>query len=95
VTGQCQVLVIGPEFVLTWSASPSPSVTSYTVLRKSGSGPGGTFASIARVSSGTTSYADTSANGLGATYTYEIQANAPGGTATSASVSGETPTLCL
>ncbi len=91
-TGACQVLVIGPEVSLTWIASPSSFVTSYSVMRRSG---GGTFLQVAQVSSGTTSYADTSLSGLGTSYTYEIVANAPGGTAASASASATTPALCL
>lgn len=91
-TGTCQVLVIGPEASLTWIASPSSFVTSYSVMRRSGSGA---FLQIAQVSSGTTSYADTSLSGLGTSYTYEIVANAPGGRAASASASATTPALCL
>jgi len=94
-TGQCQLLVIGPEVSLSWSPSPSPSVTSYSVLRKNGGGSGGSFGTIANVAPGTTTYDDTSAGGLGATYTYEIQANAPGGNATSAIATATTPVLCL
>jgi putative nucleotidyltransferase with HDIG domain len=91
--GQCQILIIGPEVVLTWTDSPTPTVTSYTVLRETGSSGG--FTSIAQVAAGTSSYTDTSANGLGATYTYEIQANAPSGTAHTDPVAASTPTLCL
>jgi hypothetical protein len=91
VKGGCQVIIVGPELTVSWTASPSSFVTSYTVLRKSGGG----YATVTQVSATTTSYADTSVSGIGATYTYEIQANAPGGTATSAAASGTTPTLCL
>jgi hypothetical protein len=63
------------------------------VLRETGSSGG--FTSIAQVAAGTSSYTDTSANGLGATYTYEIQANAPSGTAHTGPVAASTPTLCL
>jgi hypothetical protein len=93
--GQCQLVLIGPEVSLSWTPSPSPSVTSYTVLRKNGSGGGGSFQTIANVAAGTTSYADTSVGGLGTTYTYKIQANAPGGNATSAIATATTPGLCL
>jgi hypothetical protein len=92
VTGGCQVIIVGPELTVSWRASPSSFVTSYTVLRKSG---GGGYSTVTQVSATTTSYADTSVSGLGSTYTYEIQANAPGGTATSTAASGTTPPLCL
>ncbi len=91
-TGQCQVLVLDPEVTLSWTASPSSFVTSYSILRKSGSG---SYSQVAQVSPSTTSYDDTSVTGLGTSYTYEIKANAPGGTATSGSASATTPTLCL
>jgi hypothetical protein len=92
VTGGCQVIIVGPELTVSWRASPSSFVTSYTVLRKSG---GGGYSTVTQVSATTTSYADTSVSGLGSTYTYKIQANAPGGTATSTAASGTTPPLCL
>jgi hypothetical protein len=86
------VIVLGPEVTLSWTASRSSFVTSYTIQRKSG---GGAYSEVAEVSASTTTYADTSVTGLGTTYTYEVQANAPGGTATSAAASATTPTLCL
>jgi hypothetical protein len=86
------VVVLGPEVALSWTASPSSFVTSYSVMRKSGTGA---YSQVAQVSSSTTTYDDTSVTGLGTTYTYEIVANAPGGTATSASKSATTPSLCL
>jgi hypothetical protein len=84
--------VLAPEVTLKWKASPSSFVTSYTVWRKSGNG---SYSQVAQVSPGTTSYDDTSVSGLGTTYTYEIKANAPGGTATSGTASATTPALCL
>jgi len=92
VKGGCQILIVGPELTVSWTASPSSFVTSYTILRKSG---GGAYSAVTQVSATTGSFADTSVSGLGTTYTYEIQANTPGGTATSAAASGTTPTLCL
>ncbi|MGH9007401.1 MAG: HD domain-containing phosphohydrolase [Acidimicrobiales bacterium] len=91
-TGECQLLILGPEVVLTWTASPGPGVTSYDVLRKNGSGG---FKEVANVSASTTTYADTSAGGLGSKYTYEIQANSPGGSSISSGAVGTTPALCL
>jgi hypothetical protein len=88
----CQVVVLGPEVRLSWTASPSSFVTSYEILRKSG---GSGYSVLAEVSASTTSYADTSVTGLGTTYTYEVQADAPGGTATSAAASATTPALCV
>jgi hypothetical protein len=67
-------------------------VTSYTILRKSGNGG---YATVTQVSASTRGYTDTSVSGLGTTYTYEVQANAPGGTAATGAVSVTTPTLCL
>jgi hypothetical protein len=67
-------------------------VTSYTILRKQGSG---SYVAIKEVPASTTSYSDTSVSGFGTTYTYEIQANAPGGTATSVPVTVTTPVICL
>jgi hypothetical protein len=84
--------VLGPEVELSWTASPSSFVTSYSIMRKSGSGA---YSQVAQVSPSTTSYDDTSVTGLGTTYTYEIVANAPGGTAASSAKSVTTPTLCL
>jgi len=63
------------------------------LLRENGtSGP---FSAIARVPAGTTTNDDTSASGLGATYTYEVRANGPSGTATSAPGTATTPVLCV
>jgi hypothetical protein len=84
--------VLVPEVELSWTASPSPFVTSYTILRKRGSG---SYGVVAQVTAATASYADTTVSGFGTTYTYEIQANAPGGTATSTPVSVTTPVVCL
>jgi hypothetical protein len=91
-SSECQVLVLDPEVILTWADSPSSFVTSYTILRKTG---GGGYSSVAQVAAGTTTYTDTSVSGLSTTYTYEVQANAPGGTAASSPASATTPTLCL
>jgi hypothetical protein len=93
-TGQCHLLVVGPEITLSWTASPDPSVTSYTILRTAAGG-GGAFSVIATVSASTTSYADTSASGLGATYTYKVDANNASGSAPSPPATGTTPALCL
>jgi hypothetical protein len=50
---------------------------------------------VTQVSASTRTYADTSVTGLGTIYTYQVRANAPGGTATSAAAAATTPTLCL
>jgi hypothetical protein len=84
--------VLDPEVTLSWTDSPSSFVTSYTILRKSG---GGGYSTVTQVAAGTTTYTDTSVSGLSTTYTYEVQANAPGGTATSSPGSATTPTLCI
>jgi titin len=88
----CQVLVIGPEVTVSWTASTSPSVTSYLILRGSSSG---NLAMITSVSAGTSSYSDTSVSGLATTYWYAVEAVAPGGDAVSGPVSASTPALCL
>jgi hypothetical protein len=88
------VLVIGPEVVLGWTASPSPSVSSYTILRTAAGGGGG-FSAIAQVSATTTSYDDTSVSGGGTKYTYKVQANSPSGSAPSPPASATTPGVCL
>jgi fibronectin type 3 domain-containing protein len=77
---------------LSWTASPTASVTGYRILRSSGGG----YSQIGTVSGRTTTaYTDTSVSGLGSTYDYEVVAVAPSGTATSASAAGHTPTICL
>jgi len=91
-SSECRVLVLDPEVTLSWTDSPSSFVTSYTILRKSG---GGGYSTVTQVAAGTTTYTDTSVSGLSTTYTYEVQANAPGGTATSSPGSATTPTLCI
>jgi hypothetical protein len=88
----CQVLVIGPEVILNWTASTSSSVTSYLILRGSSSS---NLAMITSVSAGTTSYTDTSVSGLATTYWYAVEAVAPSGDAESGPVSATTPTLCV
>jgi hypothetical protein len=90
-SGGCRLLVIGPEIVLQWTASTSGSVTSYVVLR---SADGDTYDPIATVSAATASYADTSVQ-ADETYWYEVEATAPGGTATSGAVSAAASLPCL
>jgi hypothetical protein len=92
--GECQVLVIGPEVVVSWTAGPGGSVTSYTIERTpAGGGP--SFSTVATVSATTTTYDDTSVSGGGATYTYKVVANNSAGSAPSPPVNATTPALCL
>jgi hypothetical protein len=94
-TGGCQILVLGPDVSLSWTASPTSSVTGYLILRSGKkTGP---YSSIATVSGrATVSYTDSSVSGLGATYWYEVEAVA-GGTSSPATApaSATTPGLCL
>jgi len=93
-SGGCQVLILGPQVTVTWTASPTTRVTGYTILR-SGS-KAGTYNSIANVTPRTTvTFTDTTVGGLGTTYWYEVEAVAGGQSATSGPVSVKTPTLCL
>ena len=91
----CQALVLEPEVTLTWTASPTTRVTGYVVLRSSSRS--GSYGTIASVSGRTTvTYVDTTANGLGTTYFYEVEATAGGSlSAPTAPVSATTGTLCL
>jgi HD domain/Fibronectin type III domain len=89
--GSCQLLVIGPEISLDWTASATTSVVSYVVLRSTN---GTTYSRIVTVSATTTSYVDTSVT-IGSVYWYEVEAVAPGGSATSGSVSATAPLVCL
>ncbi len=91
-TPSCQLVIVGPEVAISWTASTSPSVTSYVILR--GSTAGG-LSALTSVSSGTTSYTDTSVTGFSTTYWYEVEAVGPGGTADSNEISSTTPPLCV
>jgi hypothetical protein len=67
-------------------------VTGYEILRSAGGG----YSEVGSVTGRTTTgYTDTSVLGLGSSYSYEIVAEAPSGTATSGSKSVSTPGLCL
>ena len=88
----CSLVIVGPEVTISWTASTSPSVTSYVILR--GTTAGG-LSSVTSVSPTTTSYTDSSVTGFSTTYWYEVEAVAPGGTADSNEVSSTTPALCL
>lgn len=91
-TGRCVLLlVLVPEVNLAWTPSPTPSVTSYAILRSTG-GAYSQVATVAGRASG--SYSDTSVSG-GSTYSYKVEAVSPTGTAVSVSASGTTPALCL
>jgi hypothetical protein len=87
-----QVLVLGPQAALRWTASPTPSVTGYQILRSAG----GSYTEVGTVSGRTTTgYTDTSVLGVGSSYSYEIVAVGPSGTATNASASASTAAICL
>ena len=94
-TGGCQVLVLGPEITLTWSASATTRVTGYAIWRATGKTS--TYSLVASVGGRTTAtYSDTTVSGLGKTYWYEIEAVAGASSSSpSAPVSAATPTLCL
>jgi putative nucleotidyltransferase with HDIG domain len=90
-TGSCRLLVLGPEISLRWTASTTGAVTAYVVLRSTN---GHRYAAAGTVSAATTSYTGTSL-AVNKKYWYEVEAVAPGGTATSGAVSAATPVLCL
>ncbi len=94
-TGGCQVLVLGPEITLTWSASAMTRVTGYAIWRATGRTS--TYSLVASVGGRTTATcSDTTVSGLGKTYWYEIEAVAGASSSSpSAPVSAATPTLCL
>jgi len=90
-SASCQLFF--SEVTLGWTASPTSTVTGYTILR--GFSPDA-LSAIATVSGRTvTSYTDTGATVLGATYWYAVEALAPNGVATSGAVSATTPSLCV
>ena len=93
--GGCQVLVLGPEITLTWTASATTRVTGYAILRATGKTS--TYSLVATVSGrATATYTDTAVSGLGKTYWYEIEALAGAASSSpSAPVSAATPGLCL
>jgi hypothetical protein len=90
-SASCTDVIVGPAVNLSWTDSSS-SVSGYEILRSSnGSG----YSQVATVSSGAASYTDTSVQGLGVTYWYEVVAFGPGGRATSAATSATTPLTCV
>ena len=91
-TSSCQNLVIGPVVNLSWTDSISGSVTSYEILRSTN---GSSYADLAVVSASSASYDDSSVQGLGTTYWYEIEARSPYGSSKSKSVSVTTPLTCV
>jgi hypothetical protein len=84
--------VIGPEVTLGWSGSSSSWVTGYSILRSSN---GSNFSQIASVSAGLRSYTDSSVQGLGITYWYEVVADSSYGDTTSEDMSVTTPLICV
>jgi hypothetical protein len=93
-TSTCQLLVLGPEVTLAWTASPTTRVTGYVILRSTDSSS--SYSSVGSVNGRTSvSFTDTSVTGFGTTYWYEVEALADGSSATSSTASATTPTLCL
>ncbi len=92
---QCVAIILLPQVVLTWTASPTTRVTGYAILRSAKQASG--YTQIATVSGRTSvTYTDTTASGLGTTYWYEVEATAAGSTSPpTAAASATTPTLCL
>jgi hypothetical protein len=92
-TGGCQVLVIGPDISLSWSASPTTTVTGYVILRGTDED---TLSPVGSVSGRTTTeFTDMSVSGFGTTYWYKVEAVAGRSTALSTSTSATTPSLCV
>jgi putative nucleotidyltransferase with HDIG domain len=88
----CQAGLV-PGVSLSWTASPTTSVTGYAILR----GPSvNALTYLGTVSGRTdTSYTDSSVSGLDTTYWYEVEAIAAGSSAMSGPVSVTTPLLCI
>ena len=92
-TSDCQVVVLLPEVSLSWTASPTASVTGYVVLRGTSLN---SLTHVGTVSGRTdTSYTDTSVSGLATTYWYEVEAVSGDSSAVSDPISVTTPSLCL
>jgi hypothetical protein len=86
-------VVLLPEVSLSWTASPTTSVTGYVILR------GTSLSSLVHVGTVSgrtdTSYIDTSVSGLGTTYWYEVEAVSGDASGVSDPTSVTTPALCL
>jgi predicted phage tail protein len=91
-SASCNLVILEPQVLVTWTASASTSVTSYIILRGTSAG---SLSYLTTVSSATTSYTDASVTGLNTTYWYAVEAVAPSGDTASAAVSATTPTLCV
>jgi len=94
-TASCRAVIFLPDVTVSWTESPVTGVTGYAILRSTAQASG--YSAIATVSSrATTSYQDTTANGLGTKYWYEIEALAGSSTSPpSVPLSVTTPPLCL
>jgi hypothetical protein len=92
-SSDCQALIALPEVTLSWTPSPSPSVTGYEIFR----GPDIDAMSERATVSGrnSTSYTDTSLSLLDSTYWYRVEAISGGTHVGSNPVSVSTPALCL
>jgi len=94
-SSSCRLLHLGPQVVLTWTATTSAFADGYAVLRSTTSGSG--YSQIATVAGqSTATYADTTP-ALSTTYFYVVKAT-KGSTWTSVAsneASATTPLLCL
>jgi hypothetical protein len=93
-TAACQILVVGAEIKLTWTASPSTQVTGYVILRSTSKTSG--YGSVGTVSGRTTlAFDDTSVTGIGTTYWYEVEAVAGASTSPASAPASAKTTLCV
>jgi hypothetical protein len=90
-TASCHDVIVGPEIRVDWTDSTS-SVRDYEVLRSSN---GSNYSPVGFVGPTSGSYTDTSVQGLGITYWYEIEARSSSGSSIGGPVSATTPLLCL
>jgi fibronectin type 3 domain-containing protein len=91
----CRLLHLGPQVVLTWTATTSAFADGYAVLRSTTSGSG--YSQIATViGQSTTTYTDTTP-ALSTTYYYVVKASKGTGWTSIASneASATTPLVCL
>ena len=88
-TGQCQLLK--PSVALSWTATTSPQVTGYRVLRRTGTG---SYTTVATLSDRTTSTYNDLTVITSATYTYLVKAVRNNWYADSTTATATTPILC-
>ena len=88
-TGRCRLLK--PSVDLSWTATTSPQVTGYRVLRRTGSG---SYTTVATLSGRATSTYNDTAVTTSATYTYLVKAVRNNWYADSSTATATTPTVC-